>query len=80
LGPQRDKVTGQWRIVHNEELDDLYSPTNIFRVIKSRIMRWAGYIARIRDIRGAYRVLMGKPVGIPEVKRQLKRCRCKWRV
>ena len=46
FGPKRDKVTGQWRILHNDELTDLYSSPNIIRVIKSRRMRWAGHVAR----------------------------------
>jgi hypothetical protein len=47
FGPKRDDVTGEWRKLHNEELHDLYSSRNIVRVIKSRIMRWAGHVARI---------------------------------
>ena len=46
-GPQGNKVTGEWRKLHNGELTDLYSSPNIVRVIKSRKMRWAGYVARI---------------------------------
>jgi len=61
LGPRRDEVTGEWRILHNEELSDLYSSPNIVRVIKSRRMRWAGPVARIGEERGVYRVLVGKP-------------------
>jgi hypothetical protein len=51
-GPKRDEVTGEWRTLHNEERNDLYSYTNIVRVIKSRRTRWAGNIARIGEKRG----------------------------
>jgi hypothetical protein len=61
-GPKRGEVTGKWRRLHNEELYDLYSP-NIIRMIKSRRMRWAGLVARMRERRGAYRILVGKPEG-----------------
>ena len=64
FGPNRDQVTGEWRKLHNEELNDLYSP-NIVRGIKSRRMRWAGLVALIVGRMGAYRVL----VGIPDRKR-----------
>jgi hypothetical protein len=47
FGPKRDEVTGEWRKLHNEELIDLYCSPNIFRVIKSRRMRWAGHVARM---------------------------------
>ena len=47
FGPRRDEVTGEWRRLHNEELNDLYSSPNIVRVIKSRRMRWAGHVARM---------------------------------
>jgi hypothetical protein len=46
FGPKRDEVTGEWRKLHNEELNDLYSSPDIVRVIKSRKMRWAGHAAR----------------------------------
>jgi hypothetical protein len=62
FGTTRDKVTREWRKLHNEELHDLYS-TNIARVIKSRRMRWAGHVARMGKGRGVYRVLVGKPEG-----------------
>jgi hypothetical protein len=47
FGPKRDEVTGEWRKLHNEELNDLYCSPNIFRVIKSREMRWAQHVARM---------------------------------
>jgi hypothetical protein len=63
FGPKRDEVTGEWRKLHNEELNDLYSLPNIERVVKSRRMRWAGHVARIGEDRGVYRVLVRKPEG-----------------
>ena len=54
---------GEWRILHNEELNALYSSPNIVRVIKSRRIRWAGHVARMGEERGVYWVLMGKPEG-----------------
>ena len=58
FGPKRDKVTGEWKKLHNEELNDLYSSPNIFRVIKSRRMRWAGHVVVMGERRDVYRVLM----------------------
>jgi len=63
FGPKRDQVTGEWRKLHNEELNDLYSLPNIVRVVKSRRMRWAGRVARMEEDRGVHRVLVGKPEG-----------------
>jgi hypothetical protein len=63
FGPKRDEVTGEWRRLHNEELNDLYSSPNIIRVIKSRRVRWAGHVARMGEGRGAYRILVGRPEG-----------------
>jgi hypothetical protein len=63
FGPKRDEVTGEWRKLRNEELNDLYCSPNRVRVIKSRRMRWAGHVALMRDRRGVYRVLVGKPEG-----------------
>jgi hypothetical protein len=56
-------VTGEWRKLHNEELRDLYSSPSIIIILKSRRMRWAGYIDRIGEKRNAYRLLVGKPEG-----------------
>jgi hypothetical protein len=67
-------LTGEWRKLHNEELNDLYSLPNIVRVVKSRGMRWAGHVARMGEDREAHRVLVGKPEG----KRPLGRPRCRW--
>jgi hypothetical protein len=52
LGPKRDDVTGEWRRLHNKELNDLYSSANIVRVIKSRRMRWTGNVASMGERRG----------------------------
>ena len=60
FGPRRDEVKGEWRRLHNEELNDLYSSTNIVRVIKSKRMRWAGHVARMGEERVVYRVLVEK--------------------
>ena len=61
FGPRREEVTGEWRRLHNEELNDLYSSPNIVRVIKSRRMRRAGHVASMGEERGVYRVLVWKP-------------------
>jgi hypothetical protein len=74
FGPRRDEVTGEWRRLHNEELNDLYSSPNIVRVIKSRRMRWAGHVARMGKERGVYRFWVGKPEG----RRPLGRPRRRW--
>jgi hypothetical protein len=74
FGPNGDETTGEWRILHNEELNDLYSTLIIFRLIKSRRMRWARHVVLMGDRRGVYRVLVGKPEG----KGPLRRPRRKW--
>ena len=60
FGPKRDEVTREWRKLHNEELNGLYSSPNIVQVIKSRRMRWAGNVACMGERRGVYRVLVGE--------------------
>jgi len=74
FGPRRDELTAEWRRLHNEELNDLYSSPNIVRVIKARRMRWAGHVARMGEDRWVYRVLLGKPV----VRSPLGRPRRRW--
>jgi len=74
FGPKRDEVTGEWKRLHNEELNDLYFLPNIVRVIKSRRMIWAGHVARMGEGRVLYRILVGKPVG----RRPLGRSRRRW--
>jgi hypothetical protein len=73
FGPKREEDRS-WRKLHNDELHDPYSSLDIVRVIKSRRMRWAGHVARMREGRGAYRVLVGRPEG----KRPLGRPRRRW--
>ena len=72
--PKRDEVTGEWRKLHNEELNDLFCSPGIIRVIKLRRIRWAGHVACIGERRGVYKVLVGKPEG----KRPLGRPRRRW--
>ena len=71
---RRGEETGEWRRLHNEELNNLYCSPNVVRVIKSRRMRWAGHMARMGEERGVYRVLVGKPEG----RRPLGRPRRRW--
>jgi len=63
----------EWRRLHNEELNDLYSSPNIVRAVKSRRMRWAGHVARIDEERGVYRVFLGKPEGMGPLGRPRRR-------
>jgi hypothetical protein len=59
FGPKRDKVTGGWRKLHNEELHNLYSSASIIRMTKSNQMRWVGHVVCMEETRNAYRVLVG---------------------
>jgi len=74
VGPRRDEVMGEWRRLHNEELNDLYSSPSIVQVIKSRRMRCAGHVACMGEEREVYRVLVGKLEG----RRPLGRPRHRW--
>jgi hypothetical protein len=74
FGPKRDEVTGGVRKLHNEELHNLYSSSNIITTIKSRRMRWAGQVTRMRNKRNVYRILVGKPEG----KKPLRIPRSRW--
>ena len=59
FGPKRDEVAGEWRKLHNEELNNLYSLPNTVRMVKSRRMRWAGHVARMGEDRGVHTVFVG---------------------
>jgi hypothetical protein len=74
FGAKRNKVTGEWRKLHSEELHNLYSSLDVIRQIKSRRMRWAGHVARMGEERKLYKVLMGKGEG----KRPPGRPRRRW--
>jgi hypothetical protein len=74
FGPKRDEVTREWRKLHNEVLNDLYSSPNIILIIKSRRMRWAGNVECVGETRGIYRVLVGEP----EENRLFGRSRRRW--
>jgi hypothetical protein len=74
FAPNRDGMTGGWRKLHYEELHNLYSSPSKIRILKSRRMRWALYVARMGEKRNVYRLLVGKPEG----KRPLGRPRHRW--
>jgi hypothetical protein len=72
--PKRDEIKGKWGKLHNEKLNDLYSPSNIIWIIKSRRIKWAGHVAIMEEMRGVDWVLVGKP----NRKGQIGRSRLKW--
>jgi hypothetical protein len=74
VGTERNKVSGEWRRLHREELYALYFSPNIIRAIKSRRMGWPGHVACLGDRRGTNRVLVGRP----QEKRPLERPRHRW--
>jgi hypothetical protein len=73
--PMREEVAGGWRRLHNEKLHNLYSSTDIIRVITSRRMKWEGHVARMGKMRNSYNILVGKP----EWKRPPGRPRRRWK-
>ena len=73
-GAKKDEIAGEWRKLHIAELHGLYSSPNIIRSLKSRLLRWAGHVARVELTRNAYRILVGKP----KRKRPFGRLRCRW--
>jgi hypothetical protein len=75
FGPKRDDVTGGWRKLHNEEVNDVYFSPNIIQAVRSRRMRCTGHMAHAVERRGAYRVLVRRPEG----KRPLRRPRRRWK-
>jgi hypothetical protein len=74
FGHKRDEVTEEWRKLHIEKLNDMYSLSKVFGMIKSIKIRGAGRVARMGKSRNAYRVLVGKPEG----KTPLRRSRLRW--
>jgi hypothetical protein len=74
FGPKGEEVAEGWRRLHNEELYNLYTSPLIIRVIKSRRMRWTGYVAHMGEMRNENNILVGKPEG----KRPVRRTRCRW--
>jgi hypothetical protein len=74
FGSKRDEVTGGWRKLYNEKFHYLYSSPSVIRIIKSRRMRWAAHVARMREKRNACRLLVGKARG----KEPLGRPRRRW--
>jgi hypothetical protein len=68
FGRKREVVVGGWRRLHKEEIHNLYTSSNIIRVIKSRRMRWEADVARRGEMRNEYKILIGEP----EEKNQLE--------
>jgi hypothetical protein len=71
--PKKDKVPGMWRRLRKEELYDMYSSSNIIRVVKPRLIRWLRHVTRMGDGRGVYRVLVRRPEGKKALERQRRR-------
>jgi hypothetical protein len=71
---KREDVAGGWRRLYNEERHNLYASSNIIRVIKSRKMRGVGYVTHMRQLRNAYKILVGKPEGKRPPEKSRRRC------
>jgi len=74
FGPKREEVARGWRRLHNEELHNLYTSSDSIRVVRSRVTKWAGYVAYMEEMKNAYKILAGRPEG----KGPLKRYRLRW--
>jgi hypothetical protein len=74
FGPKRDKLTGEWRRLRNEELNDLFSSPNTILVSISRRMKSVGHVACMGERKSAYRILVGRPEG----RTKLGRPRHRW--
>jgi hypothetical protein len=74
FGPKREEGMGGWRELHIEELHNIYSSTNVIRVMKSKRIRGVGHVAQMGEMRNTYNILVGKPEG----KRPLRRPRHRW--
>jgi hypothetical protein len=69
FGANREKMSGSWRRLHNEELHILHASSNVIRVIISGTMRWAGHLSHMGEVRNAYNILIGKPEGKSPLRR-----------
>jgi len=72
FGPKREEVAGDWRRLHNEELHNLYPSPSTIRGIESWRMRWAGNVARMRNMRSGYKILAEKPDGESPLERPIR--------
>jgi hypothetical protein len=75
FGPKRDELAGSYRKLHNDELNNLHASSSMIRVVKPRMMKWAGHVARMGEMRNAYNISVEKSEG----KRAVGRPRCRWK-
>jgi len=69
FGPKKEEVTRGWKTLHGEELHNVYASPNINGAIITRRMRWSGYVARMGEIKNAYKIFVGKPEGTRPLRR-----------